>query len=906
MSMNNNNRTEIALDAGSVETLSGSLASLWDLLGASNEAIGVLAEQWQGLSDIMAASGESQTMLAETFAASNESILSALDSEQTAMIMAKALIGQVGLQWELLSGKTVLGGGAAQQTARIFASSMTSITDGMNAALAMGAKLTMIIPASANRVILALGKDIATVKDPAWTVKERFESWVGPIQKSSAVLRTLGSALGLSKHLREMSSGLIDAAEDLGLYNFVTKLAISLQAKKKKEDQESVVAQGALTVATQAQTGATVVGTAATKAFSTAIKANPIGLLITGISILLSLLPAFRDNVEEDTDSLDENSDSMRRNVSGTQHLIEKTKELTDAYYSNRDARADAFRDLSVNAEVVGSLAARFDELANKENRSVAEKSELARLTAQLNELLPELNLSYDEQADKLEGSTKEIKSYIEAYREKLYVEQVASAHINALIDELNLKKQLSDATKEEAAQKEKVGRLEAEYGHLLDENGKKKTWLGEEDIKHADLLITEKKTLAELEEEVGRLDKAFNTASSEKEFFAGILVNTDAVKSAVAELGVEIPAHIQQGIEEGAYGLNLAKEDIRKILDFEETAALATGSGAMIMENLRVSMEEGAMGPAEAFSQAQAYIEFQSMYDSFGESGQAVMDIYATQMLDGSMKPAQALELVKEYAMLEAQGLTSALGEEAGVSIESMHEKALEKINASETGTAFVGRAYGDKYAQGIEENSGKSKTAVINLVAGNTTVGQGAISSPVTGASVLGIATVDGEVAGMEADAWKLYKVIRRLCKNTVYEGQSELESNSPSKRFAREVGKPIPQGIALGVADNADLVEQSIGSMLDINLGSEIKRLDFSAMKKEFETAVMYDRSRASASAYTGLNTFMMESGAGISPINLETTVISELDGREIARGTARFMDKELGNIALRKER
>jgi phage-related protein len=73
-----------------------------------------------------------------------------------------------------------------------------------------------------------------------------------------------------------------------------------------------------------------------------------------------------------------------------------------------------------------------------------------------------------------------------------------------------------------------------------------------------------------------------------------------------------------------------------------------------------------------------------------------------------------------------------------------------------------------------------------------------------------------VMGIVHGIEDAGSYLYDTLKNLAGNALNAAKSFLGINSPSKVFADNVGRAIPEGIAKGVEDHASLAHRAVGSL------------------------------------------------------------------------------------------
>lgn len=133
------------------------------------------------------------------------------------------------------------------------------------------------------------------------------------------------------------------------------------------------------------------------------------------------------------------------------------------------------------------------------------------------------------------------------------------------------------------------------------------------------------------------------------------------------------------------------------------------------------------------------------------------------------------------------------------------------------------------------------------------------------------LGKAIIDGIIAGLKNAGAALFNALKGLAGEALSAAKGELKINSPSKVFEDEVGAAIPEGMALGVTENADMVTDAVRS-LSGDLTTDINLPDVSGIGQDIGASI-------SASAST------------------EISVPVVLDGREIARATAWYTNEQL---------
>lgn len=123
-----------------------------------------------------------------------------------------------------------------------------------------------------------------------------------------------------------------------------------------------------------------------------------------------------------------------------------------------------------------------------------------------------------------------------------------------------------------------------------------------------------------------------------------------------------------------------------------------------------------------------------------------------------------------------------------------------------------------------------------------------------------------IDGVIDGIKNAGTNLFNAMKDLAGNALRAAKEKLKINSPSKVFRDEVGESIPEGMAAGIRQHSDMVTDAVD---DMTSGLADRAQDLTAnIGQDF--------------SYHGSTSIEV-------PVNL--------DGREIARGTAVYTDQQL---------
>lgn len=200
-----------------------------------------------------------------------------------------------------------------------------------------------------------------------------------------------------------------------------------------------------VTTAIEAYTTATAAGVTTTKALTAAMNTNPWVLLGSAVAAVIVGIIGYKV--------------ATQGAESETQKLIGKTKELTDEYKRNIETASKSSDSQLAEAAVAEKLTNKLDELSKKVNKTNSDKKVMVSLVDQLNEKIPNLNLSINSQTGVLNKQIPTVRDAINAWRELLFVQAgqeealAAQKSIDNLTDQ---KKVLEDQIKKIEAKKPK------------------------------------------------------------------------------------------------------------------------------------------------------------------------------------------------------------------------------------------------------------------------------------------------------------------------------------------------------------------------------------------------------------------------------------------------------------------
>lgn len=165
----------------------------------------------------------------------------------------------------------------------------------------------------------------------------------------------------------------------------------------------------AVTVFKTSTEGATVAQTL----FNAVCNANPIVLVATALVAATTAVAAYASQAGEASKDVQNLTDRSQRLCDKANEVSESAQDMTTSY-------ADSSAEMEAQGEYAKTLADRIETLAGKTGRSNEETQVMQGYIAELNQIVPDLNLAYDEQAGKLSLTNDELENYLNNKQEEI------------------------------------------------------------------------------------------------------------------------------------------------------------------------------------------------------------------------------------------------------------------------------------------------------------------------------------------------------------------------------------------------------------------------------------------------------------------------------------------------------
>lgn len=168
-------------------------------------------------------------------------------------------------------------------------------------------------------------------------------------------------------------------------------------------------------------------------------------------------------------------------------------------------------------------------------------------------------------------------------------------------------------------------------------------------------------------------------------------------------------------------------------------------------------------------------------------------------------------------------------------------------------------------------------------------------------------GVNIAKGLTAGMESETRNLSKSMKKICQNIIKTAKNTLKIHSPSREFAK-IGSYDIQGAIKGHEKEAPNLYKQMGTISQ-NMAQKFAKakLNVQDIQSRMQDAINLQMQTITTRMQPVVQTESSDGAPSVvytGPERIEVPVI--VDGREITRMIAPYMDTELNTIATRKSR
>nr|DAW75260.1 MAG TPA: tail tape measure [Caudoviricetes sp.] len=400
--------------------------------------------------------------------------------------------------------------------------------------------------------------------------------------------------------------------------------------------------------------------------------------------------------------------------------------------------------------------------------------------------------------------------------------------------------------------------------------------------------------------------------------------------RDALAEAGFdvkarEIPEKAAEGIRSGAQDVAQATSEMTEASKqaFNNLPTEAKYSGGQLSSGYAQGVTEGT--PSAQIATDYLKTSSMSVFDSImGEAqgkgtevgsglGTGVSaGIGATQAIVNAQSLTMTLGAIAQMAIMASSGHKSGTGFGTGVSggigaTQGKVDSSAKGLNeGAKRGTSSMGsdgRSAGNKFGSGLSGGISSQTGAVSGSASNLRNSATNSMQGGYNGAYSAGTSIGEGLGAGISAMAGYVANAAASIASVAVASARSVLRINSPSKVFRDQIGRAIPEGMAVGIEKFSYYVDDSMTGLSKdvISMGKDLAgRVSFSP-----ESALGLTGSLAGRFGTTGSNSVSNSSVTNNYTLNANGTAndnfFSPENMRRLLREMAYYTNLEGGKMA-----
>ena len=394
-------------------------------------------------------------------------------------------------------------------------------------------------------------------------------------------------------------------------------------------------------------TGEALAATTATGLLSGAIGvlANPIALAVVAGGALTAGMVAYTLTQKKSTTEADKFAQSCKK-------LKKEQDEVASSIRSMHKDNAKNVNDVKIQGVQADNLLSKLKSLIGVQEKDAGTKQQIKSTVQQLNDILPDLNLQYDEQKDKLNQSTAAIKRNIQALKEqamaKAYqsgMESAAEKVAEAEVANQNATEKYTEALEKKNAAQEKFDKLEKEKG--LGSGNKELAKAAEDLMKYEKSLQTTEKALDKSEKNLNAANKELTTYSDKfttQTNYSDFLSNLDKLAKDAGIKAKKIPETVLENIKAGNYKAPTTGDGLKRLINLDGLIQQAQEVGIEIPQYLLQGISDGSINFQSAINQMNTLLDFSSVAEKAGISGKEIPEELAQSIMQGKISVDEAI----------------------------------------------------------------------------------------------------------------------------------------------------------------------------------------------------------------------------------------------------------------------
>lgn len=509
--------------------------------------------------------------------------------------------------------------------------------------------------------------------------------------------------------------------------------------------------------------------TVAQALFNTTVSATPIALMVTAVAGAATAIGVYAESAGDASKDVADLADQSQR-------LSDKANEVSESAQDMITSYADSSAEIEAQGEYAKTLAERIETLADKTGRSNEETQVMQGYIAELNELVPDLNLAYDDQAGKLNMASDALEDYLNNSQKNIEMDALKGQAIELIkkrseleVENIKLTQQSSDLSEK----KQKV--LEGEDEWYL-KNCRSLTTL-------FDKKNEERRNYDEVTESIENNKEAQKkNAAAQEDVEAGL----QALQTELKKHGIEWE-DVTTKQDENTESANINAEA-------QQTAADANATAAQTIVETYMGMQETVAGVLE--SQMNMFEEFN-----------AGTEISSGKLLENMQSQINGVENwsnnLTELMQRTGDDGSRILDESIMQYLAEMGPQGASYVQAFAQMSNDELKYANEMWCQSLDMKSGVDQS-VQGMIEQYTASLHGGMDQVTEALTTAGVDVSTGFGNGIRSAIEQGTIAVDEMGKATIVQAKATLNENSPSKVF-HEIGQFVTAGLAEGITGN-----------------------------------------------------------------------------------------------------
>lgn len=509
--------------------------------------------------------------------------------------------------------------------------------------------------------------------------------------------------------------------------------------------------------------------TVAQSLFNTTVSATPIALMVTAVAGAATAIGVYAESAGEASEEVRLLAERNQQLYDSANEVSQSAQDLVESYSSNT-------AEMEAQSKYAQILKEKIENLAETKGNDNEKTEVMRQYIAELNQLVPGLNLAYDEQTDSLTKNSDAIQEYLDNKQKEIEL-QAEEEHALELI------KKRSELKMEAIKLEEEEQGIKAELGTLLEGENE---WY----LKNCRSVLTlvdgkneERRSYDALTEAQEKNSEALDKNKSSQELIEADIKETQDRLKELGSSWEEATAKQDENTESA----NTNAEAQQAAADANATAAQTIVETYMGMQETVSSVLESQMNMFEKFnagteiSSEQLLTNMQSQINGVENWSNNLTELMQRTGDDGSRILDESI--MQYLAEMGPQGAS--------------YVQAFAQMSNDELKYA------NEMWCQSLDMKSGVDQS-VQGMIEQYTASLHGGMDQVTEALTTAGVDVSTGFGNGIRSAIEQGTIAVDEMGKATIVQAKATLNENSPSKVF-HEIGQFVTAGLAEGITGN-----------------------------------------------------------------------------------------------------